>query len=388
MKKREIVYKHVDEIRPYENNPRKNDDAVKAVAESIKEFGFNQPIGIDKDGIVVVGHTRLKAAQRLGLREVPCIVLSDISDEQVAAYRLADNRTAEQSDWDYEALAEELKEIGNIDMSLFGFDEVSEPEVLEVQEDNFEIELSEKPKARAGQIYELGRHRLMCGDSTDIGSVERLTDGNEMDMLITDPPYGVDYSGKTTDALKIANDNLEEDALLDLLTKAFENANDVLRPGGAFYIWHADSKADIFRRACRDAGWTIRQVLIWVKNVFVLGRQDYQWQHEPCLYGWKDGAAHVWTGDRKQSTILEFDRPLKNTEHPTMKPVLLFDYQMQNNTNPGDKVLDLFGGSGTALIAAEQNGRTCYMMEYDPQYADVIIARWEALTGEKAKLIE
>lgn len=388
MKKREIVYKSISEIVPYENNPRKNEDAVAAVAESIREFGFNQPIGITEKGIIIVGHTRLKAAQALGLTEIPCIILDDISDEQAAAYRLADNKVAEKSDWDYEALAKELQEIPDIDMSLFGFENLAEFEPCEVEEDDFAIELPQQAKARIGQVYELGRHRLMCGDSTIQQHVKILVNGRQMDMLLTDPPYGVDYKGKTTDALKIANDDLEDSELLAFLTKAFHNAIDVLKSGGAFYIWHADSKADVFRSACKQSGMRIREVLIWVKNSFVLGRQDYHWQHEPCLYGWKDGGSHVWTGDRKQSTILEFDRPTKSLEHPTMKPVTLLDYQMQNNTYPGEYVLDLFGGSGSALIAAEQNGRICYMMEYDPKYVDVIIARWEALTGRKAQLIE
>lgn len=208
-----------------------------------------------------------------------------------------------------------------------------------------------------------------------------------MDMLLTDPPYGVDYTGKTKDALKIDNDNRKDEEFIEFLTKAFANADSVMKSGAVFYVWHADSKSYVFRMACHTVGWEVRQVLIWVKNSMVLGRQDYQWKHEPCLYGWKSGAGHLWASDRKQTTVLEFDRPSRNAEHPTMKPVKLFDYQMCNNTKGGDCVLDLFAGSGTTLIAAEQNGRTAYCMEYDPKYIDVIIDRWEKLTGEKAVLL-
>lgn len=196
-------------------------------------------------------------------------------------------------------------------------------------------------------------------------------------MLLTDPPYGVDYVGKTKDALKIENDAKTDDEFVLFLQNAFAAADGVMKQGAVFYIWHADSKAYVFRMACQMVGWEVRQVLIWVKNTMVLGRQDYQWKHEPCLYGWKDGAGHLWAADRKQTTVLEFDKPNANREHPTMKPVALFDYQIRNNTKGGDIVLDLFGGSGTTVIACEQNGRTAYVMEYDPKYVDVIVKRWK-----------
>lgn len=203
-------------------------------------------------------------------------------------------------------------------------------------------------------------------------------------MLLTDPPYGVDYVGKTKDSLKIENDAKSGDDFIAFLRDAFAAADSAMKPGAVFYIWHADSKAYVFRMACQMAGWEVRQVLIWVKNTMVLGRQDYQWRHEPCLYGWKSGAGHLWASDRKQTTVLNFDRPTRNAEHPTMKPVKLFDYQIKNNTKGGDIVLDLFGDSGTTLIACEQNGRANYTMEFDPKYCDVIVKRWEALTGSKA----
>lgn len=383
----EIIIKGIDEIWPYENNPRVNDGAVGAVAESIREFGFQQPIVVDRDGVIIAGHTRYKAAQRLGLTEVPVVVADNLTDEQVRAYRLADNKTGELAEWDFSALEEELAGIGELDMSLFGFEpkEMKEPE--EITEDDYEEEPPEVPKARVGDIYQLGRHRLMCGDSTDVQSVQKLCQG-QVDLLLTDPPYGVDYTGKTKDALKIQNDAKTDEALRDMLADAFSAADAVMKPGAVFYIWHADSKSLVFRLACQMAGWEVRQVLIWAKNTMVMGRQDYQWKHEPCLYGWKEGAGHLWASDRKQTTILEFDRPTKNKEHPTMKPVKLFDYQIQNNTKGGDIVLDLFGGSGTTIIACEQDGRCARVMELDPRYVDVIIDRWEKLTGERAVKID
>ena len=232
----------------------------------------------------------------------------------------------------------------------------------------------------------MGKHRLMCGDSTDAGSIAILCEGQLADMWLTDPPYNVDYVGKTKDALKISNDKMEDDQFRAFLRDAYAAADASLKPGAVFYIWHADSEGYNFRGAAKDVGWQVRQCLIWEKNVFVLGRQDYQWSHEPCLYGWKDGAGHLWASDRKQQTILHFDRPNRNGEHPTMKPVALFEYEMLNNTTGGDVVLDSFGGSGTTLIAAEKNGRCARIMELDPKYCDVIIRRWQDFTGHEAVL--
>lgn len=228
----------------------------------------------------------------------------------------------------------------------------------------------------------------MCGDSTSVEDVEKLMNGVKVDLLITDPPYNVAYEGKTKDALTIQNDEMADDDFRQFLREAFYAADNVMKEGAVFYIWHADSEGYNFRGACYDISWKVRQCLIWNKNSMVMGRQDYQWKHEPCLYGWKDGASHLWASDRKQTTILNFDRPTRNAEHPTMKPVKLFDYQIQNNTKKEDAVLDLFGGSGTTLIACEQNGRFSYTMELDPKYVDVIINRWEQLTGEKAVKVE
>ena len=383
----DIINIALKDLKPYENNPRKNDDAVKYVAESIKEFGFKVPIVIDKNNVIVAGHTRYKAAKKLKMSEVPCIIADDLTDEQIKAFRLADNKVAEKAEWDFDLLNAELDDIIDLDMELFGFEDALQDDAEEAVEDEFEVELPAEPKSKLGDIYQLGNNRLMCGDSTVLEDVEKLMGGEQADMLLTDPPYNVNYEGKTKDKLKIKNDQMGNDNFRQFLTDAFSNADMVMKPGAVFYIWHADSEGYNFRGACFDAGWTVRQCLIWNKNSMVMGRQDYQWKHEPCLYGWKEGAGHLWTSDRKQTTVINFDKPTRNDMHPTMKPIPLFDYQIKNNTKGGDVVLDLFGGSGTTIMACEQNGRRGYSMEYDPRYVDVIVDRWEKFTGAKAVLL-
>ena len=383
----DIINIALKDLKPYENNPRKNDDAVKYVAESIKEFGFKVPIVIDKNNVIVAGHTRYKAAKKLKMSEVPCIIADDLTDEQIKAFRLADNKVAEKAEWDFDLLNTELDDIIDLDMELFGFEDALQDDAEEAVEDEFEVELPPEPKSKLGDIYQLGNNRLMCGDSTVLEDVEKLMGGEQADMLLTDPPYNVNYEGKTKDKLKIKNDKMDNDNFRQFLTDAFSNADMVMKPGAVFYIWHADSEGYNFRGACFDAGWTVRQCLIWNKNSMVMGRQDYQWKHEPCLYGWKEGAGHLWASDRKQTTVINFDKPTRNDMHPTMKPIPLFDYQIKNNTKGGDVVLDLFGGSGTTIMACEQNGRRGYSMEYDPRYVDVIVDRWEKFTGAKAVLL-
>lgn len=380
----------ISSLIEYDNNPRNNDGAVDAVAESIKQFGFKVPIVIDRDNVIVAGHTRLKAARKIGLEKVPCIVADDLTPEQIKAYRLADNKTAELAEWDFSALEIELAELENdFDMSAFGFDisdfedihEITEDEVPEVDEEN-------EPICKTGDIWNLGKHRLMCGDSTNVSDVEKLMNGDKADLLLTDPPYNVAYEGGTKEKLKIENDDMSDEEFQEFLISAFENSNIVMKDGASFYIWHSDSEGFNFRSACKNTGWKIRQCLIWVKNSIVLGRQDYQWKHEPCLYGWKDGAAHYFVDDRTQSTVWEFNKPFRNIEHPTMKPVDLIARAINNSSRSDNIVLDIFGGSGTTLIACEQLNRKCYMMELDPKYCDVIIKRWETLTGEKAVKID
>lgn len=375
----------IGEIVPYARNAKKHDKRqIDNVAESIRQYGFVQPVVIDRDGVIVIGHCRVLAAKKLGMEAVPCVCVDDLTPEQVNALRLVDNKTNE-SDWDMDLLSMELPEI---DLSAFDFDwGLTEDDSAEIVEDEAPEVSDDPPTAKRGDVWQLGRHRLMCGDGTSADDVQTLTGGVQIDLFLTDPPYGVDYTGKTKDALKIENDNRSDDEFVSFLSDAFNAADGVMKPGAVFYIWHADSKAHVFRMACQMVGWEVRQVLIWVKNSMVMGRQDYQWKHEPCLYGWKGGAGHLWASDRKQTTVLEFDRPTKNKEHPTMKPVGLFDYQIQNNTKGGDAVLDLFAGSGTTIIACEQNGRNAFCMEIDPRYVDVIIKRWENFTGEKAVLL-
>lgn len=383
----EIRQMRVRDLVPYEQNTKKHDKKqIDNVAESIRQYGFVQPIVIDKQNVVVIGHCRLLAAKQLGLKEVPCVCVEDLTDEQVRKLRIVDNKTNE-SEWDFDSLVLELDEL---DFSDFDFEfgiSLDDKQSEIVEDEAPKVDEEHEPKTKFGDIYQLGRHRLMCGDSTSLGCVQKLMGGIQADLLLTDPPYGVDYVGKTKDGLRIENDAKSDDEFVQFLKAAFEAADSVMKPGAVFYIWHADSKAYVFRMACQLMGWEVRQVLVWVKNSMVLGRQDYQWKHEPCLYGWKSGAGHLWASDRKQTTVLEFDRPTANKEHPTMKPVALFDYQIKNNTKGGDIVLDLFGGSGTTVVACEQNGRNAYVMEYDPKYCDVIIKRWENLTGEKAVLL-
>ena len=385
-----LKYLSVGDLIPYENNPRNNDEAVDYVAKSIEEFGFKVPIVVDKNYVIVAGHTRLKASKKLGLEKVPVIIADDLSEEKIKAFRIADNKVAEIAEWNEDKLHQELGELEDLlfDMTEFGFDIVGDLDDGEVKEDEFEVETPIIPTSKVGQVYKLGNHRLMCGDSTKQDDVNKLMGETKVDLFITDPPYNVDYTGKTADALTIENDKMEDSDFRTFLKDAFSTANEVMKGGAVFYIWHADSEGYNFRGACHDIGWTVRQCLIWNKNSMVMGRQDYHWKHEPCLYGWKDGTGHLWASDRKQTTILNFDRPTVNKEHPTMKPVRLFDYQIQNNTKKEDAVLDLFGGSGTTLIACEQNGRKSYTMELDPKYVDVIINRWEELTGLEAELVE
>ena len=387
----------ITDVVPYDKNPRNNAGAVESTANSIKEFGWQQPIVVDKDNIIIVGHTRLKAAEKLNLDTVPVVVADNLSDEQVKAYRLADNKTGELADWDMALLSEELEGIAELDMGDFGFELAEDEE--EVVDDDFDVEVPEEPTSKLGQIYQLGNHRLMVGDSTDTKQVEALMGGQQADLLVTDPPYNValgmggsvDEARKRhrrTDGLVIMNDKMEDSKFREFLVSVYTAAKNNMKAGASFYIWHADSERFNFEGAAKDVGWQVRETLIWNKNSITLGRQDYQWKHEPCLYGWNEGGSHAWYSDRKQSTVLNFDRPTSSKLHPTMKPVPLFDYQIKNSSKQGDLVLDLFGGSGTTMIACEQNGCNAYLMELDPKYADVIITRWEEFTGKKAELIQ
>jgi DNA modification methylase len=385
----------VEKLIPYVNNSRTHsEEQVAQIAASIREFGFNNPVLIDKDDTIIAGHGRIQAARKLGLAEVPCVRLEHLTETQRKAYIIADNRLALNAGWNEELLTIELNDLlaDGFALDILGFDSDELKSLLDpvtptegLTDEDAVPEVPEEPKTKPGDIYQLGRHRLMCGDSTMLDDVEKLMDGQLADILITDPPYNVAYEGST--GMTIQNDDMGDDQFRQFLADAFICANTVMKAGAVFYIWHADSEGYNFRGAAKDAGWTVRQCLIWNKDSLVMGRQDYHWKHEPCLYGWKDGAGHLWATDRKQTTILQFGKPKKNDLHPTMKPVELIEYQMLNNTKGQDLVLDLFGGSGSTMIAAEKHGRCARLMELDPKYCDVIVKRWEDFTGKKAELI-
>ena len=388
----------IEKVIPNPRNPNKHSEKqIALLSKIIAAQGWRAPITVStRSGFIVRGHGRLLAARKLGLVEVPVDYQAYETEAAEWADLIADNRLSELSETDELLLKDLLQELGtselDLELTAYTADEIDQMlgSAKEVQEADFDADkaLSEidEAKTKLGDIYILGKHRLMCGDSTDAAAVEKLMDGQKADIAVTDPPYNVGYTGGTKDALTIQNDKQEDSAFRQFLSAAFTNMDAAMKPGAVFYIWHADSEGYNFRAACKEAGWQVRQCLIWNKNQLVMGRQDYHWKHEPCLYGWKEGAAHLWASDRKQTTILCFDRPQKNAEHPTMKPVALLAYQIANNTKGEDIALDLFGGSGTTLVACEQLGRKCYMMELDPKYCDVIIKRWEELTGNKAEL--
>lgn len=387
----------INKLIPATYNPRKDlkpDDAeyIK-IKNSIVKFGFVSPLVINKDMTVIGGHQRLKVLKDLGITEVECIVV-DLDKTNEKALNIALNKI--QGDWDedkLEALLQELKlEEFDINLTGFDFDEVDEilNDINGTKEDNFDVDSAyeeiEEPITKPGDIWILGNHRLMCGDSTHKDDIMRLMNNQDADMLLTDPPYNVDYVGKTAEALKIKNDNMSDNQFYEFLKKVFENMYGVTKEGASIYVFHADTEGLNFRKAFKDSGYKLAECLIWKKDCFVMGRQDYQWQHEPILYGWKEGTAHYFINDRTQSTILEFDRPKQSTLHPTMKPIDLIAKLIKNSSKENDIILDLFGGSGSTIIAAEQLNRNCYTMELDPKYCDVIVKRWETLTNKEAIL--
>ena len=416
-----VEYLPIDSIRPYERNAKKHPpEQVAQIVRSIQDTGMNDPIGIwSEKNIIVEGHGRWMACKQLGMVTVPVIRLDHLTDEQRREYAIIHNQTTMNSGWDFDILNPELLDLPDFDPTFYGFDPVERGQVVD---DDYEPVLPEMPKARLGEIYELGRHRLMCGDSTVMANVRELVDGAAIDMLLTDPPYNVALG--TGGMYKMApemigehfvqengsfllNDNMPDDEFVEFLTKAFCNAAVCMKNGAAFHVWHADSNRIQFEVALKRSRMKMRQVLVWVKSAATLGRQDFQHQYErvmtgdfvlldeedegpgydSCLYGWKEGAAHKWYKKRKEKDVMFFDKPTASKDHPTMKPLLMFDYEMKCNTKPGDNVLDLFAGSGTTIMAAEQNGRTAFCLEYDPRFVDVIIDRWEKFTGRKAVLL-
>ena len=392
----QIERRPIGSLIPYARNSRTHSDAqIQQLAASMREWGWTNPVLVDEAGGIIAGHGRVLAAQRLQISEVPVIVASGWTDAQKRAYVIADNKLALNAGWDADVLADELASLrdGGFDLDLVGFDADELDGLLGDDDESDGLtdpdetpEPPAQPVTRTGDVWVMGQHRLRCGDSTSAADMAALMGGGMADVWITDPPYNVDYTGKTKGAMKIAGDSMPATDFRAFLANAFTCARDVMKPGASFYIWHSDVEGYNFRCACADVGLRVRQCLIWKKHAMVLGRQDYHSLHEPCLYGWKDGAGHLWASDRKQTTVLEFDRPMRNADHPTMKPVALIEYQLLNNTKGGDVLLDSFGGSGTALIAAEKNGRIARLMEIDPRYCDVIVRRWQDFTGQQAQL--
>lgn len=391
-----LIHPNDGQLEGLPKNPRFiRDNKYKKLVQSIKDdpemLELRELLVYDTGDpslqyIIVGGNMRYRAIKELCYTEAPCKVIpTGFSIEKMRRIVLKDNSNF--GEMDFEALVNEWS-MDEIESAAIDVPDIEEPEIEdEAKDDNYDVgaNIPEEPKAKLGDIYMLGEHRLICGDSTKDKYIEAVMCGEMADLLLTDPPYNVNYEGGT--GLKIQNDNMEDSVFLNFLYDAFQTANRNMREGAAFYIWHADSEGYNFRTASRLVGWKVRQCLIWNKNALVLGRQDYQWKHEPCLYGWKDGAAHYFVDKRNLTTVIDCDKPSKNEDHPTMKPVPLIGQQILNSTRRGDIILDLFGGSGTTLIAAEQLGRKCRMVEYDPKYVDVIIKRWEKMTGDTAELL-
>ena len=384
-------------LLPYARNARTHsDDQVAQIAASIAEFGFTNPILAGSDGVIVAGHGRLAAAQKLGLAVVPVVVLDHLSATQRRALVIADNRIAENAGWDDAMLRIEIASLqdDDFDVSLTGFDADALAELMAGDEpdgegetdDDAVPEVSETPVSRPGDVWLLGGHRLLCGDSTVAESYDRVLDGEPVDMVFTDPPYNVNYANSAKDKMRgkdraILNDNLGDgfyDFLLAALTPTFAHCR------GGIYVAMSSSELDVLQAAFRAAGGKWSTFIIWAKNTFTLGRADYQRQYEPILYGWPEGAQRHWCGDRDQGDVWNIKKPQKNDLHPTMKPVELVERAIRNSSRPGNAVLDPFGGSGTTLIAAEKSGRLARLIELDPKYVDVIVRRWQEWTGKQA----
>ena len=373
----EIIMRNVDEIIPYENNPRDNDNSVDAVVESIKNFGFLVPIVIDKDNVLVAGHTRIKALKKMGIKTVPCILADKLTEDQIKAYRLADNMTSMNSKWNGKLVRLEMKNLPEFDFTKFGMPEkfMDFKDRIKVEEDDFDEGqfIVDEPHSKQGDLYLLGNHRLLVGDSTDSEQVKRLIENTEVDLVVTDPPYNVNYEG--SDGQTIKNDFMDKEAYKAFLDKVFINLKASLKEGGAFYIWFATMELRNIINSLFDTGLEFRSMLIWKKPSPNLSYADYKWIYEPCMYGWKDGS-HNFYGGLTCTNFLEFDKPRKNDLHPTMKPLDLFGYLIQNSSKEHQRVLDLFGGSGTTLICCEDLNRKGLAMEFDEKYADVIVKRY------------
>jgi DNA modification methylase len=379
----------IDRLVPYINNARTHSpEQINKLRSSLREFGFINPVIIDRDYGVIAGHGRILAAKEEGITEVPCVFADYLTEAQKKAYIIADNRMAMDAGWDEELLRVEIEALQAeaFDVSLTGFDPNEIDDLFKenlkdgLHDDDFDIEAElKKPTfTKAGDVWTLGRHRLVCGDSTKKETYDILMDGKKANLVLTDPPYNVNYEGT---AGKIKNDHMANDAFYQFLLDAFTNMEAVMADDASIYVFHADTEGLNFRKAFADAGFKLSGCCIWKKNALVLGRSPYQWQHEPCLFGWKKGGKHQWYSDRKQTTIWEYDRPKSSKEHPTMKPVALMAYPIQNSCMSNCIVLDPFLGSGSTLIACEETNRICYGIELDEKFADVIVRRYIEKVG-------
>lgn len=374
----------IDRLVPYARNARTHSkEQILQLRSSLREFGFVNPIIVDKELNIIAGHGRVLAAKAEGLSEIPCVFAEHLSETQKRAYILADNRLALNAGWDEELLAlefGELKDLGfDLELTGFGVDEIEKlfaADIGEVQDDGFDLTaaLEQAAFVLPGDVWTLGWHRLICGDATDAETVKKLMDGRKANLVLTDPPYNVSF--ESASGLKIKNDSQKSEQFYDFLLSAFKNLTDSLEGGGSAYIFHADTEGENFRRAFREAGFHLSGTCIWVKDSFVMGRSPYQWQHEPILYGWLKSGTHKWYAGRSEATIWNFAKPKKNSDHPTSKPLDLLAYPIKNSSQANGIVLDTFGGSGSTLIACEQADRICNMLELDEKYASVILRRY------------
>lgn len=412
-----IEYLSKEELKPYVNNAKLHPaEQIEHIANSIREFGFRQPLVIDKDNVLVIGHGRLLAAKKLGIAEVPCVRADDLTDEQIKALRLADNKTNE-SEWDFDLLGGELDDILDIDMSQFGFDVSVEEEPAEIVEDEIPEEV--ETRCKLGDLWQLGGHRLICGDCTNLDIVEKLMEGNLADLVVTDPPYNMNYEGagntKDRASKRILNDKMPEDEFEKFLGDVYNSYYLSMKDGASIYVFYKELGSGCFMRKMKDSGLAFKQELVWVKDHLVLGGSKYQSMYEPCLMGCKGKSIKKWNGKRNQRNVIETidfmdeeelrnvikelladaedidvireKKQIINDLHPTMKPIRLLAKFIKNSSDENDIVIDLFGGSGSTLIACEQLNRKCYMCELDEHYCDVIIQRWETFTGKKAVLL-
>ena len=381
----------INKLIPYVNNARTHSpEQITKLRSSLREFGFVNPIIVDKDLNVIAGHGRLAAAKAEGITKVPCVFAEHLTEAQKKAYIIADNRMSEDAGWDDELLKVEMEALQDMgfDLSMTGFDTDELDELFknedssEVKDDDFDLTaaLEKASFVELGDIWTVGKHRLICGDATSADDVNALMGDTKANLILTDPPYGVSF--KSASGLTIQNDSIKDEEFYTFLLNAFKCMAEHLEKGGAAYVFHADTEGLNFRRAFVDAGFHLAGCCIWVKDSLVLGRSDYQWQHEPVLYGFLQNGKHKWFSDRKQTTIWNFDKPKRNANHPTSKPLDLLSYPIGNSTQENAVVIDTFGGSGSTMMACEQMNRVCFMMELDPKYASVILRRYVEDTGD------